>query len=308
MATTSPAVLNGHSESENVPLSAAQKLQQKHDSHKATIEEVADEEDLKPHRPEPVSSSVLEAPGDESAPGWLPPVSLKAAGKRKEETSSKPSLDISEEAFPALGGLPKTKQPATINSNWKNSNKMANGTNGTSSNGIPSGTTGSSTPTTRISTPLGGGDPRNLTIPGQVKEDYFLAKEYMLPRQALKKPLPDILKDFNKKSRKVTVNHSAGANGTTFSAAGPSREACQQALKDILAQVGAKVCVSHLTTIPRLTFNRSLQKLRFLNQPVHILSAKEDLRSRKYKREVALRSKYRNWRMRLIQLKRTMTL
>jgi rRNA processing protein Krr1/Pno1 len=245
MASVAPAALNGHSGSDSIALSAAQKLMQKHEAHNPTIEEVPDEEDLKPHGAEPISSSILEAPGDEPAPGWVQPVSAKAAGKRKEEIpteAAQPSLDISEEAFPALGGMPTPKQPAVINSNWKNSNKTPNGTNGVPSNGASTPASGVNTPPpATIRTPLGD-DPRKLKIPGQVKEDYFLAKDYMLPRQALKKPLPETLKDFNKKSRKVTVTHSAGANGTTFSAAGPSREACQQALKDILLQVGAKVC------------------------------------------------------------------
>lgn len=247
MASTDSITQNGHTEAAGASLTPAQKLQQKHhaEPHNPTIEDVPDEADLK-HTQEPLSSSILEAPGDEPTPGWVKPVSTKAAGKRKEDVPTKenqPVLDISEESFPTLGGAPKPKQPAIINSNWKNSNKtgptISNGTNGISSNGASTPTSGLNTPPS--STGRTAFDPRKINIPGQVREDYFLAKDFMLPRQALKKPLPEILKDINKKSRNVTVTHSVGANGATFSASGPSREACQQALKDVLSQVGAKV-------------------------------------------------------------------
>lgn len=252
MASVAPAALNGHAGNDGTPLTAAQMLERKFEAqntkaHNPTIEDVPDDDDTKPHRPEPISSSILEGPGDEPAPSWVQPISTKAAGKRKEEVpkAAQPSLDISEEAFPALGGMPTSKQPAVINSTWKTANKTANGANGTASNGVSTPTSGLDTPPSTIRTPLGD-DPRKMKLPGQVKEDYFLAKDYILPRQALKKPLPETLKDFNKRSRKVTLTHSTGANGTTFSAAGPSREACQQALKEILLQVGAKVCCTKL--------------------------------------------------------------
>jgi hypothetical protein len=275
MASIDSTVQNGHAETNGALLTPAQKLQEKHaESHNPTIEDVLDEADLK-HSEEPVSSSILEAPGDEPAPGWVQPVSAKAAGKRKEEIPSKenrPTLDISEESFPTLGGGPRPKQPAAVNTNWKNSNKTgpaaSNGTNGISPNGV-------STPTSGINTPPSSAgrttfNPHKINIPGQVREDYFLAKDFMLPRQSLKKPLPEILKDLNKKSRNVTVTHSAGANGATFSASGPSREACQQALKDVLSQVGAKVCVLGFFALATLlTPARSPKKSPFLNPLEH---------------------------------------
>lgn len=79
-----------------------------------------------------------------------------------------------------------------------------------------------------------------MEIPGQVQERIFLEKSQMLPRPQLKKPLADILKDINRKSKKVNVTLQAGENGTTFYATGPS-EAAVQALRDLVAQVGAKV-------------------------------------------------------------------
>lgn len=295
------SVQNGHSDVGS-GLSAAQKLQKLHEDHNATVEEVVDEADLK-HSEEPVSSSILEAPGDEATPGWVQPVSAKAAGKRKEEQPAKgtpKSLDINEESFPTLGGGPKPKQPAAINSNWKMPNKTgpnaSNGANGNSSNGL-------STPNSEINTPPYSSGratfeeaPRKMNIPGQAREDFFLAKDFMLPRQALKKPLPDILKEINRKSKKVNVTYSAGANGgTLFSATGPSREAAQQALKEVLSQVGARV---HLYASPLLRIianfsNRFLQRFPSHNRLEHISLESKVLELRNCKRELAPEFKYR---------------
>jgi len=232
MAAADSSVPNGHSGANGAELSAAQKLAQTH-AHNATIEDVPDEEDLK-HGEQPASASVLEAASDENTPGWVPPISTKAAGKRKEEPVKDSKIDIqSAELFPSLG-QPKSQAPATTKPLWA-ARQSSNGTNGISSDSISTPASGVSTPRTVQA------DPRKINIPGQVREDYILQKDQILPRQQLKKPLPDILKDINKKSKKVNVTHSIGQNGHTFSAVGPSLEAVRQSLRDVVSQVGAKV-------------------------------------------------------------------
>lgn len=232
MASVDSGAPNGHVES---GVSSAQKLMQQHDVHNPTIEDEVDEADLK-HSVEPTSSSILEGPGDEPVPSWAAPISAKAAGKRKEESSkadSRPNLDpASEELFPVLGGGPKPAQP-TVGADWR---KQFSGTSRPApTNGTANGVAKSPTPTPAQQ------DPRKINIPGQVREDYTLQKTQILPRQEMKKPLPDILKDINRKSKKVTVTQSAGPAGTTFTATGPSVEAVRQALRDVVSQVGAKV-------------------------------------------------------------------
>jgi hypothetical protein len=140
-SSESPAQVgvNGASEKQ---LSAAQKLMQKHQDevHKATIEDVPDEEDLR-HTPEPLSSSVLESTEDAApASQWGATMSAKAAGKQKEAPPAKekaPALDTqSNESFPGLGGAPKPAQPAQARPSWvakpspKGANGSPNGTNG----------------------------------------------------------------------------------------------------------------------------------------------------------------------------------
>jgi hypothetical protein len=244
MASFDSDAQNGHSEANgnDIQLSAAQRLLQKHAAHNVTVEDVPDEADSK-HPVPPLSSSVLEAPEDAPSPGWVPPMSTKAAGKRKEESSSKPLLDTqSEELFPGLGTTSKPRQPTTTTPTWgaKTYVSSTNGTNGFSTNGTATPKSGVSTPTSAVNQAASRGAPRKIEIPGQVQERIFLEKTQMLPRPQLKKPLADILKDINRKSKKVNVTLQTGENGTTFYATGPS-EAAVQALRDVVTQVGAKV-------------------------------------------------------------------
>jgi hypothetical protein len=245
MAPPDSTTQNGHAgiNGNGTGLSAAQKLLQRH----VTVEEVPDEAGLN-HPLPPVSGGILESKDEAPAPGWVPPVSAKAAGKQKEQ--SKPLLDTqSEELFPGLGAAPKSRQPTTTTPTWGAKNpaqglSATNGASGFSSNGRSTPQSGINTPTSASQAAARGG-PRKMEIPGQVQERIFLEKNQMLPRPQLKKPLPDILKDINRKSKKVNVTLSAGENGTTFYATGSS-EAAVQALRDVVAQVGAKVsaCIS----------------------------------------------------------------
>lgn len=253
MASADP-VQNGYTEANGAGLSAAQMLMQKHDqAHNATIEDVPDEEDIKPHE-HPVSSSVLESTTteDTSAPGWVTPMSAKAAGKQKAQDSSRTAsqaLDTqSHELFPELGGAPKPK-PATVVPSWGKKlapttapapNGQSNGTptNGTSPISTP--TSGAATPTSAMSQAASRGAPATMALPGRHQERISLAPNQMMPRNQLKKPLPDILKDINRKS-KATVTMSTGQQGVIwFNAIGP-QDAVRQALRDVVAQVGTKV-------------------------------------------------------------------
>jgi hypothetical protein len=247
MATESPTKsINGGSGG----LSAAQKLMQKHadEAHRATIEEVPDEDDLK-HGEAPKSASILESTVDGSAaePTWAQPVSAKAAGKQKDQESSSkgngPTLDTqSHDLFPELGGTPKSQSSPAMASIW--SAKKPATANGTSpSNGTPRASTptsGAATPTSTTGSSLPRGPPNLMSIPGRHTERIQLAPSQLLQRTQMKKPLADILKDVNKKS-KANVTMTTGQGGALwFTAIGPV-EACRQALKDLVEQIGSKV-------------------------------------------------------------------
>jgi hypothetical protein len=242
---------NGTSAVNGGGLSAAQKLQQKHDeeAHKATIEDVPDEDDLK-HGEQPENlSGVLEGPGDAPAPGWVPPMSAKAAGKRKEggsQKENKPLFDTqSEQAFPGLGGS-KPVPAAAKAPLWKVGGTpvtAANGTNGVSTNGTSTPTSGMNTPPSATSQAAR----KDFKIPGQHQEIYSLKTNEMLPRTQLKKPLPELLKDINKRS-KANVTFTPTHEGIAFHASGPE-DATTKALKDVVAMVGSKVSSLNLLNL-----------------------------------------------------------
>ena len=230
---------------------------QKHQDevHKATIEDVPDEEDLR-HTPEPISSSVLEST-EEPAPSskWGATMSAKAAGKQKEEAPAKektPLLDTqSNELFPGLGGAPKSSQPAQSRPSWvakpsPAAPKAANGgANGISTNGSSTPKSGMNTPPTAASYPAPKGATMSLAG-NQQPPILVLQKHEILPRNQLKKPLAEIVKDVNKKHR-VNMTVSAGEGGVLeFRETLPPKDAVRnQALKDLGVQIGAKVSTSN---------------------------------------------------------------
>lgn len=235
-------------------LSGVQRLSQKHDeSHKATIEDIPDEDDSR-HGPQPTTSSVLESTGDAAQlPGWVPPMSTKAAGKQKADFPSgkenqKPLLDTqSDEVFPGLGGAPKFVPAAATAPIWgiKKSKPPASGAaNGVATNGSSTPTSGINTPPSATSSSVPRGAPQSLA--GQVQgPTVVLQKDEVLPRNQLKKPIPDILKEISKKSRPmVNIAMTTGEKGAMkFSVTGAAPDSAkQQALRDLGAQIGVKVC------------------------------------------------------------------
>jgi len=240
--------------------SAAEKLPQMHSGHhQATIEDVPDE-DSKP------------APGVEDAseggptPSWAPAMSAKAAGKQKAQEPTVALDTQSHELFPELGASKKgSANVAPIWSAKSSADGKTNGkTNGANeTNGAPRpfpSSTGAATPATAANSVQRG--PPALSIPGRNVETITLESEDIIPRAQLKRPIPDIIKDINRRSRaNITMAPSAGGR-MRFDATGP-QDLAQQALKDLVQQIGTKVstappslpvALSHvlppLTTVP----------------------------------------------------------
>lgn len=211
------------SETSNIEGSAAARLLQQHaeNSHHVTVEDVPDEE-LK-------SPSAADAPEKSS---WGQTPSTKAAGKQPAQESGR--LDTqSHEAFPELG-VPKTAaSKANISPIWGGANGKANGTSW-SANGTPR----TSTPASGVSTPTG--VPPPVSIPGRNVETLLLESQYVMPRNQLKRPLQDIIKDINRKSRAVISSVPGPSGHLKFEATGPQDKA-QQALRDLVQQIGIKV-------------------------------------------------------------------
>lgn len=224
--------------------SFAQQLMEKHTAtdghaHNVTIEDTVDEDDIQ-HPP----PSGLPKPAD---------LSEKAAGKQPAATPAPKAptqnkLDTqSEELFPSLGG-PKSKSAAPTT--W--SRKPAVVSQGGFPNGTPNGSAARSNAQSRASTPMSGvmtptanapvsgvGVPK-MNLPGRWTEQVSFARSQLLPKSQLKKPMPEVLRDINKRS-KAEVKMFNGPNDTViFEGTGPV-EAVRQALKDVAKELGSKV-------------------------------------------------------------------
>ena len=268
MATNTLVNGNINGTSGTKDLTPAQRLQQQHEAdavHHVTVETVEDEEDV--IHPPPSAAIKHTEPEAQPSPLLVPEgksLSEKAVGKQKErdepevpisapKLSEAPTLDTkSEEAFPALGG-PKPRNPAPSAVAWGSkkpetvSKAIPNGVNGhahsssttssqasTPASGVltPTSTNASNMPPSRAGVP-------QFSLPGQHVERVHFAQSQLLPRSQLRKPLPDLLREVNKKS-KATVQMKPGPSGVIFEGKGPV-DAVRQALRDIAKEIGSKV-------------------------------------------------------------------
>ena len=252
---------NGLSSPPTNTMSAAEKLQAKHEAnaaHSPMVEEVVDEEDIQ--HPAPSMQNVGN-PNLEATVGVPAEVlSEKVAGKQKADpeptavsTKAKTPVSLntqSDEAFPALGSGPKpaAQSPAAMAWGAKKPSAVHTGANGTNGH-VPSVTSSrASTPTSGVLTPTtpsanfqarGMSMPHHMPIPGRNSEQIQFAPSQLLPRNQLKKPLQEIVRSINKSS-KANVEMKTGPNGNIiFRGTGPV-DATRQALKDLAKEVGSK--------------------------------------------------------------------
>lgn len=161
----------------------------------------------------------------------VPKAPLKQASKSgKIDTQS-------HELFPELGA---GKSKANVAPIW-----------GAKANGKPT----SSTPDviSRSSTPgSGAGTPKpampSVNIPGRNVESILLEPQFILPRHQLRRPIPDIIKDINRKSR-ANITMSNSSNGRLKFDATGAQDVAQQALRDLVNQIGLKTTIK--VEIPR---------------------------------------------------------
>ena len=258
---------NGGSSTESHNLTAAERLQQKHEAdavHRPMVEDVLDEEDVA--HPPPSMHLVPEFGDTHDADEQIQPMSEKAAGKQKakdesNQTIAKPKLNgvasfdaQDQEAFPALGSGPKAPPPAPAAMVWgaRKPSSIHGGANGVTGNASFSSMSSSraSTPTSGLMTPAltnasrgpqtrGLSMPQQMPIPGRHSERIQFAPSQLLPREQLRKPLHDVLRSINKSS-KAKVEMKSGPNGNIiFEGTGPI-DAARQALKDLAKEVGSK--------------------------------------------------------------------
>ncbi|KAK6433046.1 hypothetical protein LTR95_010780 [Oleoguttula sp. CCFEE 5521] len=255
--------------SASTSMSAAERMMQEHAAHdtehQPTIEEVPDEDGPRPAPSAAPSLPITADPSRAHTPA-VPEggVSEKAAGKKPmrdaapEPTAKKPvTLDTkSEELFPSLGA-PKA-QPAAAPSMWSRKPaavaRAANGTNGTAQ--VNGKSQGASKTSSRASTPSSAGlmTPSstaasqrgpNLSLPGRNSESIMLDPSMLKKRDQLKKPVNEILRDINKRS-KAKVEMKNGPGGTlVFEGTGPTDD-----VRIALKEAANQICASQNLSIP----------------------------------------------------------
>ncbi|KAF2123936.1 RNA binding effector protein-like protein Scp160 [Dothidotthia symphoricarpi CBS 119687] len=202
----------------------AQLLMEQHDHH-VTVEDVVDEEDVK--HPPPSASN----PDASDAPAAT--LSEKAAGKQKADDSAAPApkpaksaLDTaSEDAFPALGPVKPRAQASAPTWGKKPAAVTSNGVNGSND----------------ASTPASGPALPTMSIPGQYNQNIRFSPNQLTPRKDLKKPINEIIREINRRSKaKLEMKQLGGM--IVFESTGPV-EAVRQSLKDIANEVGSKQSV-----------------------------------------------------------------
>jgi hypothetical protein len=89
-----------------------------------------------------------------------------------------------------------------------------------------------------------------VNLPGKDSDKIYFYPAELIPRSQMKQPLPDVIRDINKRS-KAKLSFKAGGPGNVvcFEATGP-KDAVQESLKEIANIVSAKVC----TCIRELSF------------------------------------------------------
>ncbi|THW45808.1 hypothetical protein D6C97_09707 [Aureobasidium pullulans] len=231
MASEAPTVSGASADN----LTPAQRLAEKHDDHKPSIEEVVDEEDLL-HPPPSASATASSSAGPSTAAPTPAPESTPAPAPKKPSV-----LDTqSEELFPSLGApksrasagpSPWSKKPAAVG----NANGLRNGQ---VSNSTPSR---NSTPASGAATPASANAAfRGVSLPGRHTEAISFAPSQLAQAKDLKKPVSEILRDINKRS-KAKVEMSQGAGGSyAFRATGTTPNDVRETLKEVARQLGSR--------------------------------------------------------------------
>lgn len=231
---------------------AAQRTQERHASHHIAP-------------PDAFDQTLARAPSsDPQIPDERPLSQGLAEENPKEEESSlvgdlqvkqDPILDTqSTDAFPALGAGPKSQVGNRVATAWDSKkgtsvgNDHSNRVNGSvlmSNASSPRASSPALSTTPAATNPPGASQsygfpiPR-LILPGRHSEKIQFSPSQLRSKDQLKKPLNDIIRDINRRSRAV-VRFWVAPNGTvSFEATGPV-DSTRQALIDVANQVGIAV-------------------------------------------------------------------
>ena len=220
----------------------AQLMQEQHEaaeSHKPTVEDVPDEDDVQ--HPPPPHATVNEEQA--TPPAASVPMSAKAADKQKASEKLGGIDTQDEEAFPSLGPASKPTSTPSHLSGWAASASRAPKTNGTSTASRPT-SSGAPTPssTPGIRTPTSGVGPRGAApLPGRHTDTFEINMADFDKTKTVKKVLEDVKKKFNVIVSTQTTNFG---RSVTFTADGPRArvtEALMYISKELTVETSIKL-------------------------------------------------------------------
>lgn len=173
---------------------------------------------LQKHAQDPHSVTVEDAE-DEDLP--VHKHSAPPTTKQPEPQRPKERLDTqSHELFPELGA--SKGKSANVPPVWGAKTNTNGKTNGSGPSAVSQGPAPA------------------MFIPGRNVESITLEPQDIMPRGQLRRPIADIIKDINRKSR-ANISMGGASNGRLkFDATGP-QDVAQQALKDLVSQIGTRV-------------------------------------------------------------------
>lgn len=259
---------------------------QKDTSHRMTIEDVVDEEDIlhPPPSGHPADNAAKNNGTTQASAGSL---SEKMAGKQRaseeppEDAAAAPKpppkLDVSsEEAFPSLGASKPTAPAAATGGTWgaKPAIRSMNGVNGKApASGVSSR---SSTPASGLHTPASTVSGRGVNLPGRFEDWISFQPSELTPANALKTSRAEVLRDINRRSKAKVEMKQGADNSVKFVGTGP-RDAVNQALREVASKLTAKVfrlvILCNQSTNEFLHSNRSKSRFLHLSELISLAAA-----------------------------------
>lgn len=222
MATAADdATAAGSSGSAKTPAQIMQEQHEAAESHRPTVEEVPDEDEIQ--HPPPSKPVAEEREDDTKVPiatnGFM---SAKAAGKQKATEKLGVFDTQDEEAFPSLGPAPKPSAgPLPRLSGWAASASKASKQNGTTPSPRPASSgvsTASSTPGVMTPTSTAAGPRPGVMLPGRHVDSFEIPNADINKAKSIKRVLDDVKKKFGVI---VTNKHTNFGSSTSFVAEGP---------------------------------------------------------------------------------------
>jgi hypothetical protein len=245
---------NGSASFVDASLSPAEQLKARHaantpDHHHVEVEEVVDEDDL--DHPPPVAQ-----PGSSGAQSsGILDRGASAGASQSARGKQRPAVPLnmdSEEMFPSLGpSKPASAVPAQM---WSRKPAVSAAASPlTSSNGVSASAKGKGPRLPNQSATESPTKPMSSTIslPGRSTEKIVFAPGQITPRDKLKRPIPDILRDINKKF-KVRVEMKEGTDRYVAFEGTGSQDAVRFALKEVAKQIGSRVSLFGLMILNRI--------------------------------------------------------